>query len=175
MNATVPDILFYVFAATVVFCAVRVVTVPHIFRAALYLAGALGVLGAMYLLLHAEFVAIVQVLVYVGAVVILIIFAVMLTAQLGDAAVAQTNKLNLPGALVALAVFGLLVPILYHQDWGSLEPAKAAEPALNASSNIQAIGRSLMSTYVFPFELVAMVLLTALVGAVVIARKDPES
>ena len=176
MNATTPDILFYLFSAVMLFSAVRAVTVPHIFRAALYLALVLGLLGAQYLLLNAEFVAMVQILVYVGAVVILIIFAVMLTAQMGDENVEQNNKFKLPAFIGSAVFFGVLVPVLLSQDWSVVEKARVDPNVhLDALGNIQGIGHALLTSFVFPFEMVALVLLTALVGAVVIARKDPDA
>ena len=86
---TLASSLFYITSAIILFSPIRVVTAQHIFRAALYLAVTLSALAVQYLTLHAEFVAMVQILVYVGAVIILIVFAVMLTAQLGDVNVDQ--------------------------------------------------------------------------------------
>jgi NADH-quinone oxidoreductase subunit J len=169
--------LFYVTAAMILFCAARVVTAQHIFRAALYLAVTLSLLAVQYLLLHAEFVAVVQILVYVGAVIILIIFAVMLTAQLGDANVSQTNRLALPSFLGCLGVFYLLNKALSDPtQWAKVQPSGAAGAAAT-QTNLQAIGTALLdpnSGYLFPFEMIALILFTALVGAVLIARKDPE-
>ena len=166
-------VLFYITAALILFCAVRVVTAQHIFRAALYLAATLSLLAVQYLMLHAEFVAVVQILVYVGAVIILIIFAVMLTAQLGDVNVSQTNRLALPGFLACLGLFYLLNNALQSTDWSKVQPAAGGNIA-PGDSNLQAIGHTLLSGYLLPFEMIALILFTALVGAVLIARKDPE-
>lgn len=166
--------LFYLTAALILFSAVRVVTSQHVFRAALYLATTLALLAVQYLLLHAEFVAVVQILVYVGAVIILIIFAVMLTAQIGDGNISQTNRLALPAALGSAALFYALHKALQATAWDKVAPA-AASPALQkATTNLQAVGFSLLDDYIYPFELIALILFTALVGAVLIARKDPE-
>lgn len=166
--------LFYLSSALILFCAVRVVTSQHVFRAALYLASTLSLLALQYLLLHAEFVAVVQILVYVGAVIILIIFAVMLTAQIGDGNISQTNRLALPAVLGCGALFYAIHKALQATAWDKVAPA-AASPALQkASSNLQAVGFSLLDDYIYPFELIALILFTALVGAVLIARKDPE-
>jgi NADH-quinone oxidoreductase subunit J len=164
--------LFYVTAALIVFSALRVVSARHIFRCALWLAVTLALLAVQYLLLHAEFVAIVQIMVYVGAVIVLLIFAVMLTAQLGDEHVAQSNRLAVPAALGAAAVFYGLYHALKATPFGAGEPAAATLAA--GKSNLQAIGGLLLGDYVYPFELIALILFTALVGAVLIARKDPE-
>jgi NADH-quinone oxidoreductase subunit J len=170
--------LFYITAAMILFSAIRVVTAQHIFRAALYLAVTLSLLAVQYLLLHAEFVAVVQILVYVGAVIILIIFAVMLTAQLGDANVSQTNRLALPSFLGCLGIFYLLHQALQDPaQWAKVQPTGGTVAAAATHTNLQAIGTALLdpaSGYLFPFEMIALILFTALVGAVLIARKDPE-
>jgi len=118
-------LLFYACATLAVFCSVRVVTARHIFHAALYLACTLALLAVVYLLTQAEFVAVVQVLVYVGAVIVLIIFAVMLTAQIGDAKVEQTNRLALPAALGAAAAFLALSRALQTAPWDKAAAAAA--------------------------------------------------
>jgi NADH-quinone oxidoreductase subunit J len=168
-------VIFYVCAALSVFCAVRVVTERNVFHAALYLAMTLTLLAVLYLLLGAEFVAVVQVLVYVGAVIVLIIFAVMLTAQIGDSSVGQTNRLALPAALAAAALFAVLQKALLSAPWGPAASSTdvAQAPALGLS-NLQAVGMTLLHDYVYPFELTALILFTALIGAVLIARKDQE-
>lgn len=164
--------LFYITAALALYSAIRVVSARHIFRSALWLAVTLSALAVQYLMLHAEFVAVVQIMVYVGAVIILLIFAVMLTAQMGDANVAQSNRLGVPAALGAAAVFYGLYKALGATSFGGSEAPAAAAGA--AQGNLQAIGSLLVNDYVYPFELIALILFTALVGAVLIARKDPE-
>lgn len=165
--------LFYVTSALMLFTALRTVTAAHVFRAALYLAATLALVAVQYLLLKAEFVAVVQLLVYVGAVIILIIFAVMLTAQLGDERVGQTNRLALPAAIGCGLAFAGLLKALSSTDWGAVVPAPAQASIQGASGNLQAVGLSLLGDYVYPFELVGLILFTALIGAVLIARKDP--
>ena len=167
-------VLFYVTAAMILFSALRVVTSQHVFRAALYLAVTLSLLAVQYLLLHAEFVAVIQILIYVGAVIILIIFAVMLTAQLGDVNVSQTNRMALPAFAACGFVFYLINQALQGTDWTQVKSVAEASIASPSTSNLQAIGQTLLSGYLFPFEMIALILLTALVGAVLIARKDPE-
>jgi NADH-quinone oxidoreductase subunit J len=164
--------LFYLTAALMVFSALRVVGARHIFRSALWLAVTLALLAVQYLLLHAEFVAVVQIMVYVGAVIILLIFAVMLTAQIGDEHMAQSNRLALPAALGAGLLFWALSKAFKATPFNPGESTAAAlTPGAN---NLQKIGNLLLGEYLYPFELIALILLTALVGAVLIARKDPE-
>ena len=88
------NFIFYLSAALILFCAVRTVSSPYIFRSALFLAGALSLTAVQYVLMEAYFVAVVQILVYVGAVIILIVFAVMLTAQLGASGHVATTAVH---------------------------------------------------------------------------------
>jgi NADH-quinone oxidoreductase subunit J len=169
--------LFYVTALLAILAAVRVVTAQYVFRSALWLAVCLASLAVQFLLLHAEFVAVVQIMVYVGAVIILLIFAVMLTAQMGDANISQTNRLGIPAALGAALVGWKLYEVLGATKFAGAEAAAAAAGAGAQEGNLVAIGKQLLgpgATYVYPFELIACILFTALVGAVLIARKDPE-
>ncbi len=166
--------LFYVSAFIIVFCALRAMTGQYIFRSALYLAVTLATLAVQYMLLRAEFVAIVQILVYVGAVIVLIMFAVMLTAQLGDAHVSQTNRLAVATGAASLTLFYVLQKVLRANDWAAVIPAPAdPHVQVETASNIKAVGQALLSGYLLPFELVGLILFIALVGAVLIARKDP--
>lgn len=163
--------IFYVTAALMVFCAARTVTSPYIFRSALYLAATLSLTAVQYLLLKAEFVAIVQILVYVGAVIILIVFAVMLTSQLGEGNLSQTNKLALPAFLLSLGLGAGIYKLFTSHDWSKSATATAAPES--HFSNIQLIGKAVIGPYVYPFEIIGLLLFSALIGAVLIARKDP--
>jgi NADH:ubiquinone oxidoreductase subunit 6 (subunit J) len=166
---TLQTSLFYLSAALILFCAYRTVVSPYIFRSALYLAGALSMTAVQYLLLEAEFVAIVQILVYVGAVVILIVFAVMLTAQIGEKGVKQSNAFVLPGLLLSGGLAWGLIKLFKGHAW-----PQGAEAVKSGHSNIFDIGKSLLNSYLLPFEIIGLLLFVALVGAVLIARKDPE-
>src|SRR5258708_974651 len=117
------NFIFYVTAIAMAYCAMRAVTSPYIFRSALYLASTLALTAVQYILLQAEFVAIVQLLVYVGAVIILIIFAVMLTAQLGEGNISQTNKLALPAFLISGGMGYGLWRLFEGYDWSKVVAA----------------------------------------------------
>lgn len=145
--------------------AVGVVALPNIFRAALCLVGTLLGVAVLYLALQAEFIAVVQILLYVGAVMTLVIFAIMLTQRIGDPTIPQGNKQSLP-ALAALVLFvGLVGSLLLKAPW-SLVPAEGRK------IDTLALGQALLGQYVFPFEVVSLVLIAALIGAIVIARRD---
>lgn len=140
------------------------VSARNLFRAALGLALALFGVAALYLYLQAEFLAVTQLLVYVGAILTLIIFGVMLTARIADPAQPRWNR----QAGAALGVAGLLGAglcwLVLAAPWSS--PAGAPPVPLAE------LGRTILSTYLLPFELLSVLLLGALVGAIVIARKD---
>jgi NADH-quinone oxidoreductase subunit J len=168
----VGTVLFYVCSVLAVFCAARVVSTRDIFHAAYYLAATLLLVAVIYLLMHAEFVAVVQVLVYVGAVAVLLAFAVMLTAKISDHRETQTNRLAVPAALAAAALFAALLKAVVGAGW---EPSGAVSAqAAGSQANLQAIGMALFKDHLYPFELAGLALFTALIGAVLIARKDPE-
>ena len=145
--------------------ALRMVTAKNVVRAALYLVVTLAMVGAIYLLLAAEFVAWVQILIYVGAIVILFLFGLMLTkAPIGREALDnQSRGLALVVALGVLA--GLVFLIQGAFNW--------SDPKMTpVSGGIGPLGESIFSRYVLPFEAVSFLLLAALIGAVVLARKD---
>jgi NADH-quinone oxidoreductase subunit J len=120
--------------------------------------------AALYLALQAEFIAVVQVLLYVGAIMTLIIFAIMLTHRIGDQTIPQKNKQSLPAFFVLSAFVGLVSGLILKADW----------PTAQASARVDALalGQALLGPYVFPFEIISVVLIAGLIGAVVIARKD---
>ncbi len=146
--------------------AIGVVTSRNVVHAALYLVGTLMGAAALYILLLAEFVAWVQVLVYVGAIVVLMLFGLMLTrAPIGKGDF--DNDQRLLSALTALAVFGVASYIMVRAFEGQRIDLTRETGTLTRS-----IGEVIFSTYVLPFEVVSVLLLAALVGAVVIARRD---
>ncbi len=145
--------------------ALGVVLFPSIFHAALCLVGALVGVAILYIALHAEFIAVVQILLYVGAVMTLVIFAIMLTHRIGDQTIPQANKQSLP-ALLSLACFvGLLGSLFLKTKW-------PVGPAHTEPVSAFVLGKALLGEYVFPFEVVSVILIAGLIGAVVIARKD---
>ena len=159
---------FAVMAAVGSVSAVATVTARNVVHAALYLVVTLSSVGAVYLLLGAEFVAWVQILIYVGAIVILFLFGLMLTkAPIGRDSL--DNQHRWVGALVAFGIFAGLAFLI--QDAFPLQDALAA-PGFRGST--EAVGQAIFHSYVLPFEAVSFLLLAALIGAVVLARKDDE-
>ena len=167
------NLFFYAFAAVILFSAFRVVTTNNVVHAALYLVSVLASVAALYVLVAAEFVAAAQVLVYIGAIVVLFLFGVMLTrAKLGRDE-NLTHKQWWGGALTALMLFGVMVYALLDQyGWSRTPLPEDLRIATVNGSNTATVSDAIFSTYLLPFEVVSVLLLAALVGAIVIARKD---
>ena len=159
-------IAFGVLAAAIAVSAVRVVTTKTIVHAALYLVVVLGGVAAIYVLAAAEFVAVVQVLVYIGAIVVLFLFGIMLTrAPMGQSAELDNDQRWLAAA-VSLFVAGGLGAVLINAFGDDKLPKGVA---IQRTGDV---GTDIFQRYVIPFEVVSVLLLAALVGAVVIARRD---
>ncbi len=160
------NIGFGIIAAIMVVGAVKVVTSDNVVHAALALVTVLAGVAAQYLLLATEFLAVTQVLVYIGAVMVLFLFGVMLTrAKLGREA-DLNNRNRLLGIPVALLMLGVMV-------WTLLDGfGDTRLPAERGPVPVAAISDSIMGPYVLPFLAVAFVLLAAVLGAIVLARKD---
>lgn len=168
-GAPVEVLLFGLFAVLAIFGALRVVTASDPFVSALSLLFNLVSLGALYLLLDQPFVAISQILVYAGAVVVLFLFVISYLGdrrELGEDAV-RARQLR-PFALVLAATFGLFLTVLEFQATipGAVELGETA--AGYAFGSPQAIGESFLGTYVLAFEVTSLVLLVAAIGGIVL-------
>lgn len=161
----VPAAIFYILAAIIIGSAVMVVSLKNIFHCAVFLVLCFFGVAGIYVLLSAEFLAAVQVLIYVGAITILMIFAIMLTAKLYSAKIRQSNEQVIPGIIIVAALLVATVFTLSRTAW------RLSSQAAEVQSTV-GIGRLLLTKYVLPFEVVSVVLLTALIGAIVIARKE---
>jgi NADH-quinone oxidoreductase subunit J len=156
---------FYVFGLTALVGALGTVASERVHRSALFLVLALASVAAIYVLLSADFVAAVQVLVYTGAIVILLLFAIMLTPQQVELPAFAPAGQRFASALVAVVLFALLVGAILTGPW------RLAPAPLDVATS-EAIGREMLTTFVFPFELASVVLLVVLIGAILIARED---
>jgi NADH-quinone oxidoreductase subunit J len=161
------NIAFYVLAAVMVFGAVKVVTVKNMVHAALWLVIVFSGMAGMFILLAAEFIAITQVLVYIGAIVVLFLFGIMLTrAPMGR----STELDNGPQAKIVAAVIGaVLAVVLGYSLWDGFHGTEFGDFAVQRTSEVS---DSIFSTYLVPFEVVSVLLLGALIGAIVLARRD---
>jgi NADH-quinone oxidoreductase subunit J len=164
---TTAEVVFSLLGIVTLGSAVLAVTTRQIVHAALWLVVALGGLAGCYLVLSAELVAVVQLLIYLGAVIVLLLFAVMVTrAPIGPVGDLDTG--NGPAAVVvALATAGLLVALLVDAFGRAYVDLSEGEPGSAA-----ALGAAVFRTWVLPFEVVSVLLLAALVGAIVLSRRD---
>ena len=168
------NVAFGVLAAAAVIAALRVVTTKNVVHAAMYLVVVLGSIGANFILLAAEFVAVAQILVYIGAIVVLFLFGVMLTrSKLGRDPELDNDQRGV-AAIVALFLAGILSYVLidFFGDDELPELAGRTTEQLSATRGAGAVGDAIFSTYLVPFEVVSVLLLAALVGAIVLARRD---
>jgi NADH-quinone oxidoreductase subunit J len=163
-------ILFLMLSALILVAAIAVVTVRNIIHSALWLIASFFGVAALYLLMEAEFIAVVQVLVYVGAISILILFAIMLTRHVTGEGVRQLYQRWWVALLVAAMLFGLLiVPTVYNYNWGIVTPPPGQTQAI---ASVADLGGAFMREYLLPFELASVLLLVALIGAIVIAFEE---
>ncbi|MFA5785684.1 MAG: NADH-quinone oxidoreductase subunit J [Actinomycetota bacterium] len=161
------DWVFLAMALVTAGGALAVVTTRNVVHGALALVISLGGVALIYFLLTAPFVALAQLLIYVGAIVILLLFALMLTrAPLGTETLDNPSMAQrLIGATVASALFGLMAVLLTDGFRGKMID-------LSSPTSTSVLGESLFRYFVLPFEAVSMLLLAALVGSIVLARKD---
>jgi NADH-quinone oxidoreductase subunit J len=157
---------FYIIAAGMLFGGFRVVTTKNVVHAALWLVVVLGGVAAQYVLAAAEFVAVSQVLVYIGAVTVLFLFGIMLTRATIGADTDTNNRGWAIGIPVALLMFGMLAWVLLDQYGDDVIEERAAPFETTAISDFY-LGDGLV-----PFIALSFVLLAAAIGAIVLARKD---
>lgn len=163
-------IIFGFLAALVLLSAVWVVTLRNLFRAALSLGVVLVGVAGLFLLLEAEFLAFVHILVYVGAILTLIIFAIMLTAKLQTETLQSASRQRVPAAIAALGLLTLLIIATQSLAWPK---APWADPV-----SLATLGQQLVTTLILPFEVVSLVFVAAMVGAIALAttrRVPPPS
>jgi NADH:ubiquinone oxidoreductase subunit 6 (subunit J) len=174
----IATVAFYVLAAALVGSALAVVTMRNIVHAALFLVVVFGATAGIFVLLNAEFIAIVQILIYAGAVTILILFAIMLTQGSMTRAGNPVNTQWWLAAIVAVALCGVII-IAVGSSPGVLVNS-GANANVNTSGPVSGtvvkIGQLLYSpftySYVLPFEIATVVLLVAIIGAIVIGREE---
>ena len=159
------NVAFGVLALTMVAAALRMVTTRNVVHAALYLVVVLAGMAGMFILLGAEFVGVTQVLVYIGAIVVLFLFGIMLTKGSFGEDDGVTGERRLVASLVGLLVFGVMAAAL-------VESFEDAELSRSGPSTTAELADSIFSDYIVPFEAVSVLLLAALIGAIVVARRD---
>jgi len=167
------NVFFYLIAAVMVIAALRVVTTSNIVHAALYLVVVLAGVAAQFILLGAEFVGVTQVLVYIGAVIVLFLFGIMLTR----AKVGAEDGLNHDNVAPAILTAVLLVLVMGYAviDFAKVpwsDSSLKIDVLDRAPTTVEQVSDSIFSTYIVAFEAISVLLLAALIGAIVVARKE---
>jgi NADH-quinone oxidoreductase subunit J len=161
-------ITFYVLAALVLVSGMGVVVLRNVVHAAVALIACFFFVAWLYLLLNADLLWVAQLLIYAGAIPVLIVFAIMFTRHsMSDTSNADSGN-RVWAALVSAAIFGVLLAVLLPTNWFA-----GKWPGLAGTT--QVIGLELVNRYAVPFELVSVLLLVALIGSVILARRDDES
>lgn len=153
---------FWILASLAVISSAAVVLLKDLFRASLFLVLSFLSVAGIYIVLQADFLAVAQVLIYVGAISILLIFAIMLTrdTQTGN----PSNNLSVPGAFLAGVVFSAIIVAIFTTDW----PLSSETPP---DATTELLAEVLFNKFVLPFEVASVLLLAAMIGAIVIARQ----
>lgn len=166
---TLNDIMFYLFAGSILTFSVLTVTSRRILRSAVYLLFVLVSTAGLYFMLKYNFLAAVQLTVYAGGIIVLIIFSILLTSHVSEKAVVAPLKQQLFSALAVAAGAALTLTTIFQFAF-----TPTTSPAIEA--NVQNVGRALVSYnrdgYALPFEVISVLLLAAMVGAIVLARKE---
>lgn len=166
-------IIFYLLAALTLVSGVMAVTTRQIFRAAIFLLFSLIGIAGLYFWMQYEFIAAVQIVVYVGGITVLIIFSIFLTQQAGEKMPKQKIQQQLFSALAALSGFALIVVQLYQHTFTSTTNQPVVPTVENIGTRMLGVDEG---GFALPFEVVSMLLLSALIGCIVIAiRTKPET
>ena len=159
------SIAFWVLAIILVGSALAVVLSKNLFHAVLWLALALTGTAGIFLLLDAEFLAAVQLLLYAGGVITVVVFAIVVTERLVGERLSQTSRHLVAGAVVSLAIFALLVRAIGQRPLAMTRPPMTGDLT-------RMIGESVLTTFVLPFELLGVLMLAAMMGAMYFARPE---
>lgn len=162
--------LFALFAIIAVVAAVNVVIQKHPVSSALSLIGVMASLAVLYLLLGAEFLAMAQIIVYAGAIMVLFIFVIMLLNAGGEAGYARTRTVSVLGIPALIIFLGLLCYYLQRVNPGADHVFFGGYTGASARD----IGHALFTTYLLPFEVTSVLILIAILGAIVLARKEMD-
>jgi len=163
-------IIFYLLAAMTVGCGVIAVSTRQIFRAAISLLFSLVGVAGIYFWMDYQFIAAVQIIVYVGGIVVLIIFSIFLTQQSGDKLPIQKLGRKLFALLAVFCGFALTIVQIFQHSFTKTTAAPVAVTVRNIGEELIAIDKN---GYALPFEVVSMLLLAALIGCIVIAMRIP--
>lgn len=159
----VTSIIFYIVAALIIFTALKMVLSPNLVHSALYMAATFICIAFIYILLNADYLAAVQIMVYVGAITILLVFGIMLTKREYIEKSTQFNRYKICGAIVATALFIVFAVNIFTAKF-------TVSNAVPAESTIMGISSLLLNDYSIAFQVVGILLLVATIGAIVIGK-----
>jgi NADH-quinone oxidoreductase subunit J len=162
---TFSDLAFWVLSVLLVGSALAVVLSKNLFHAVLWLALALTGTAGVFLLLNAEFLAAVQLLLYAGGIVTVVVFAIVVTERLIGQRLSQTNRGIGSGALISAGLLAVIVSTLMQREFPST-------PLPQTNDLTRVLGEQVLTTYVLPFELLALLMLAAMLGAIYFARPE---
>ena len=156
--------LFLIIAALVIASAFWVVFSPNLIHSAVSLLFTLFSTAGLYIFLYADFIAATQVVIYVGGILVLIIFGVMLTSKIETPSIAASSKNQFIGGIGAFVIFVIQAGIIFNTQWniGNIQSRK---------DTVTTIGKLLLNEYLLPFEIVSILLLSALMGAALLSRR----
>ena len=157
------DFIFIILAITTVLSSIYVVTSKNLVRSAVALFFTLFGMAGFYVMLYADFVAGAQILIYVGGVLVLIIFGVMLTNKMDKPSIANSSLNQIVAGIVSIVFFMVQTIVILTTPWEN--------DGVVLDETVKEIGRMLMKEYILPFEIVSILLLAALIGAATLARK----
>jgi NADH-quinone oxidoreductase subunit J len=166
MNIALTDILFYAFASFTLLCGAMVLVSRNPVTSAMFLILTIASLAGLFVLLHAFFLAAIQILVYAGAVMVLFLFVIMLL----DLKVEQRRKIKMFGWITGIVAVGAIFAIFVRSLVDARPGAALAGPSL--AGETATLGRMLFEQYLLPFEIVSILLLVAMVGVVLLSKKD---
>ena len=159
------NVFFAILALLMIVAAFKVVSTKNIVHAALWLVLVLAGVAGQFLLLGAEFVGVTQILVYIGAVIVLLLFGVMLR----KASIGEEENINMPNRALPAVIATLMFAVMSYAIIDTYRGEKLPEETV---TNAATVSDSIFSDFIIPFEAVSVLLLAALIGAVVIARKE---
>lgn len=158
---------FYLFAGVALLSAIGIVVSKNIVRTALCLLGTLGGVAALYFLLHANLLAVIQLIVYAGGTLVLIIFGVMLTSKSPWVGYQSTRGQAVGATIVAILLVVGMLSVILSVDW-----SQGSVGVLETSPLVADVGKSLLTDYLVPFEVASVLLLVVMIGAAYLARPE---
>ena len=161
------EVLFFLIGALVVISGYWVVMSPNLVHSAVSLLFTLFGVAGLYVYLYADFIAVSQVIIYVGGILVLIIFGVMLTNKLDDPKLSNQSQNQLIAGVFCLALLVFQFQIIFNTKWN-------VQDLITRESTVNEIGYMLLTDYLLPFEVVSVLLLAALIGAAMLSRKKVD-